>query len=474
MAGNNMNEDRREYRRKRRVRNQIISMISVFIVLGGLIAGAVFGVSLLLEKLNEQKQAKELAQELEEKTQQQNAVVEPPVSAETEVNTENEEEVDWLEEMVTTVLSEMPIEDRVAGLFMVTPEQLTDVDVAIQAGDGTKDALNKNAVGGLIYFTKNIKDRDQITQMLSSTASMSKYPLFLAVDEEGGSVSRVTEAGIDVEQVGDMSEIGAAGDSNAAYVAGNTIGSYLSELGFNLDFAPVADVVNDPAKSPIGKRSFGTDPQMVGDMVSSAVNGLQDSGVSACLKHFPGIGNTTKDTHEGMAVIEKTMEELAAEEFLPFKAGIAAGVHMVMVGHVSVPSITGDNTPASLTEKIATELLRNEFDYQGIIITDAMNMSAITEYYTSAEAAVLALKAGADMILMPENYQEAYEGVLAAVKDGTIAEERINESLKRIYRIKFRDRVAQEATDQPAEGEETAVDQGTEDTQTQDTEDTQN
>lgn len=433
-------DERREYRRKRRIRNQVIAYVSVIIFLAAVIGGAFFGIRTVTKKVSEKKQAEELAKQLEEIEEEEPAVVEPPV---VEEETEVEEEVDWLEEMVEAAIAEMPLEDKVAGLFVITPEQLTGVEQAIRAGDGTKEALNQYAVGGLIYFGKNIKDKEQLTEMLANTKSMSKYPVFLAVDEEGGSVARVAKSEIEVPQVGDMSEIGAAGDTMVAYDSGATIASYLYELGFNVNFAPVADVVTDVENSAIGKRSFGGDPVVVGDMVSSMVAGMQETGISSCLKHFPGIGAATEDTHEGMAVIEKSADELKTSEFVPFKSGIDAGAHFVMVGHASLPNVIGDNTPCSLSEEVITNMLRGELGYNGIIITDALNMSAITEYYAADEAAITALKAGADMLLMPEDFEAAYEGVLNAVNEGVIAEERINESLKRIYRVKYRDRVDQ-------------------------------
>ncbi len=437
-------DERRLYRRRRRIRNQIIAYIVVGILFAAVVVGAVLGVQKLMGFLAERKQAKEMERQLEEMEQQdnENAVVEPPAPMEEEA--EPELEVDWLEEMVENAIAPMPLEDRVAGLFIVRPEDITGVGTVVTAGEGTQEALDKYAVGGLVYFSQNIKDKEQLAGMLSKTASMSRYPIFLAVDEEGGSVRRVGGGSIEVADVGDMADIGAGGDTMAAYNAGAEIASYLYELGFNLDFAPVADVVTDASSSAIGKRSFGGDPAAVGGMVSAAVGGIQDTGVSACLKHFPGIGATTEDTHEGMATLEKTADDLRASEFLPFKAGIDAGVHCVMVSHVSAPNITGDDTPCSLSGEVITNLLRGELGYNGIVITDAMDMSAITEYYGADEAAVMALKAGADMVLMPEDFETAYEGVLAAVREGVITEDQIYESLKRIYRVKYRDRLDQD------------------------------
>ncbi|NLL77318.1 MAG: beta-N-acetylhexosaminidase [Clostridiales bacterium] len=464
MEDNNRDFDvRREYRRKRRVRNQVVAYISVIILLAGIIMGAAIGVRTLAKNISEKKQAEELAAQLEEISSEEEAVVEPP---ESEVE-EPAEEVDWLEEMVETCIAEMPLEDKVAGLFVVTPEALAGVDKAIKAGDGTKEALNQYAVGGLIYFSQNIQDEEQLKGMLSNTASMSKYPLFLGVDEEGGSVRSVGESKIEVPEIGDMADIGASGDTMEAYNAGSTIASYLYELGFNVDFAPVADVATDPENSIIGSRSFGSDSTAVGDMVSSMVSGIQDTGVSSCLKHFPGIGSTTEDTHKGMATTEKSLEDMKASDFIPFQSGIEAGADFVMVSHVSAPGLVGDNTPCSMSDKVITDILRNELGYNGIVITDAMDMAAVTEYYASDEAAITAIKAGADMILMPEDFQAAYDGVLTAVKDGVIAEERINESLKRIYRVKYRDRVDQNevpSADETIADQEGSQDAGTDQT----------
>ena len=202
-----------------------------------------------------------------------------------------------------------------------------------------------------------------------------------------------------------------------------------------MDFAPVADVTMEGAESALGNRSFGSDPQVVGEMVSNVVGGMEGTGVSACLKHFPGLGSASDDTHDGRVEISKTLEELKAVDLVPFSVGIEAGADFVMVGHATVQAIDGD-LPASLSGRVITDILRGELGFEGVIITDALDMTAITEYYTSEEAAVMALEAGADMLLMPEDFEAAYNAVLAAVQDGRISEERIDESLDRIYRVK--------------------------------------
>lgn len=431
--------DRRTYRRRRRIRNQIISYSVVAVLLAAIIAGGVIAGSKVAHIAKEKKAAKaqeEMEAQIQAEQEAENAhdmVIAAPEPV------EEEPEADPLEEVVESSISAMPLEDKVAGLFIVTPEALTGVSTATQAGEGTQEALNKWGIGGLIYFDKNIKDREQITEMLSSTVSKSKYPIFLAVDEEGGSVSRVAKSGIDVIQVDDMAAIGETGDTTQAHEAGLTIGNYLKELGFNLDFAPVADVAGS-GDSAMGDRVFGTDAQLVGDMVSNLVEGIEGTGVSSCLKHFPGIGAAEEDTHDGRVETTKTLDEMRSWDFVPFKAGIEAGADFVMVSHITVASVE-EAVPSSLSGTIMTDVLRDELGFQGVIITDALDMSAITEYYTTEEAAVMALQGGADMLLMPEDFEKAYEAVLAAVQDGTISEERIDESLKRIYRVKYRDRI---------------------------------
>ena len=430
--------DRREFRRKRRVQNQVIAYISAVIMLAVILAGAGLGIHKGITAWNDKKEAQELQAQMEEMSanQEDQVVVEAPVETEEPVV---EEDKSQLDEIVDACIAEMPLEDKVAGLFIITPEALTGTDVAIKAGDTTKEKLSQYAVGGLIYAKQNIKSADQLKEMISGTQGFSKYPLFIGIDEEGGSVSRIAESGL-ADNVGTMGDIGTSGDPSKAKEAGSAIAAYLSEYGFNLDFAPVADVILE-GNSIIGDRSFGSNAGDDAAMVSACVEGLQEGDVSACLKHFPGLGSTTEDTHEGMATSEKTKEDFETTDFLSFQGGIDAGADFVMVSHLSVPNITGDNTPSSLSDKMITDILRGELGFNGIVITDAMPMKAVTDYYTSDEAAVKALQAGADMILMPEDFEAAYQGVLDAVNNGTLSEERINESLQRIYRVKYSDKV---------------------------------
>lgn len=340
------------------------------------------------------------------------------------------------------ILESMTLEEKAAQIFFVTPEDITGVDTATVAGDATRQALETYPVGGIVYFSKNILEPEQTRSMLGNTWEYSqeemKIPVWLGVDEEGGQVARVAEnPQFQVTRYDSMRSIGDTGDPEQAYEAGETIASYLKDLGFNMDFAPDADVISNPQNTVIGDRSFGTDPDLVGEMTADAVAGFQDQGISACIKHFPGHGQTEGDTHEGYAYTEKTLEEMRNSDLIPFQKGIKAGTDFVMVSHISAPNAVSQDLPASLSSEFITDLLRGEMGYDGIIITDAMNMGAITDRYDSAQAAVMAFQAGADMILMPEDFQSAYEGILQAVNSGTISEERLDQSVMRILETKL-------------------------------------
>lgn len=427
-----MNREERREKRQRDTKKAVISFIVFLMVIALLVAGVVFAVTTFLLK------------DKEEPVQQaQNGEIEQQVDTEqAEVETSDTAVEDPLVQQARDYVAGMSLEDKIAQMFIITPDELTGVPGATAAGDATKEAYNSSPVGGIIYMSDNLKDAEQTTTMLTKMQEISMertgLPIFLSVDEEGGSVTRIAgKSGFDASDVGDMSAVGATGDAQNAYNAGSVIGSYLKELGFNMDFAPVADVLTNSENTVIGDRAFGSDSQLVADMVTSELKGLSDQGIYGVVKHFPGHGNTSEDSHDGAAVSEKVIEELRAVEFVPFQRAIDSGVSFIMVGHISLPNVTGDNTPASLSGQVMTDILRTEMGYQGVVITDAMNMKAITENYTADQAAVMAVSAGADIILMPQDYETAYQGLLDAVNNGTITEERINESLVRIVRAKL-------------------------------------
>ncbi len=364
-------------------------------------------------------------------------------TAEETVFSESPESNPLLDNEVQTILDNMTLEDKIAQLFILYPETLVSgVNRVTAAGEMTREAFDRRPVGGLIYMRQNLEAKEQVQTMLSDfqEISLSRTGLlaFLCVDEEGGKVTSVggTEA-LAILRGEDMADIGARNRPEEAYQKGEFIGGYLSELGFNVDFAPVADVLSNPENTVVKKRSFGSDPKLVTAMTAAFAEGLQSKGILGSYKHFPGHGATAGDTHKGYSYTDKTLEELMACELLPFMDGISRNIPMIMVGHISLPKVIGDDTPASLSSYIMTDLLREELGYKGIIITDALAMKAVIDEYSSDEAAVRALEAGADILLLPEDFELAFQGVLQAVNEGRLSGERIDQSLQRIIRQKL-------------------------------------
>lgn len=358
-------------------------------------------------------------------------------------NTSAEEPPDSsADDRVEKLLAGMDLKQKVAQMFMVTPEALTGYSKVTAAGEVTKQCFIRYPVGGVIYMAGNLIDTEQTRIMLSNMQDYSVeylgFPVFLGVDEEGGTVARIAgNRAFGVEDVGNISEIGASGNCDLAYQAGGTIGAYLSALGFNLDFAPVADVWSNKKNTVVKYRSPGSDPELVRDMVIAQIEGFKEQGILCAVKHFPGHGSTSEDSHNGAAVVERTLQELFECDLIPFKGAVQAGVPFVMVGHLSLPKVVEDDVPAVFSKEIITDILRGELGFDGIVITDALDMGAVTDYYSSAQAAVMAVAAGADMLLMPEDFVAAYEGVLNAVQRGELTQERIDESVRRILKVKL-------------------------------------
>lgn len=339
-------------------------------------------------------------------------------------------------ERADSLLASMTPTEKVYQLFIVRPEALTEDKT--QAVEGLSAILDAQSVGGIVLFSGNVENPEQCTALIASFQSASPLPLFVAVDEEGGSVSRLaSNPAMGMTQFPSMGEVGQSRSREDAYQVGLTIGGELRALGFNLDFAPVADVNSNPDNPVIGSRAFSDDPEVAADLVSGCVWGFYDAQVISCLKHFPGHGDTSADTHLGYAETGKTLEELEKTELLPFRSGLQAGCPMVMVGHIACPKVTGDTTPASLSPRLVQGLLREELGFQSVVVTDALEMGAITEVYPAGEAAVLALEAGCDLILLPENLPEAAGAIEEALDSGRLTEARLNESVRRILELKL-------------------------------------
>lgn len=343
-------------------------------------------------------------------------------------------------------LESMTLEEKVGQLFMVTPgtlglpqikapmealsqEQLTQMENAI------REIFAKYPVGGIVQFAADLYSPEQITAYNALLQRAAEIPLFLGIDEEGGTVARLANhSAFDLPQYQSAGAVGASGNPEDALEMGQTIGAYLGEYGFNMDFAPVADVNTNPNNPVIGNRSFSSDCNVAGQMAKAMAEGLEEQGIVPVFKHFPGHGDTAQDSHEEVAYSNKTLEELQACEFIPF-SGLTEN-QCVMVGHIALPEVTGNMTPATLSSEIVTGLLREELGFRGLILTDSMVMEAITDNYSGAEASLLALTAGCQVILQPEDFPSAFTGVLEAVKAGTFPEEQLDTVVLQILRFK--------------------------------------
>ncbi|MBQ9521660.1 MAG: glycoside hydrolase family 3 [Oscillospiraceae bacterium] len=348
------------------------------------------------------------------------------------------EKESWFSRLVRTrskaekLLSEMSIRDKVYQLFIVFPDQLTGKPPVTEAGEDVRDGLDRYPVGGILFDRDNIQSRAQICNLLAQMQSYSRIPLLMTCDEEGGRVNRLMKT-VGTPYVGPMLSYRDKGEATAKANA-VTIAGGLTSCGFNMDFAPVADVWSNPANSVIGNRAYSTDFDEAAALVRAAVEGFHEGGVACTLKHFPGHGDTYEDSHNGLAKVYRTWNELEEAELKPFRAGIAAGADAVMVGHLIVGEI--DTDPATISRVIVTDMLRDELGFEGVIITDSLQMDAITEHYSAGEVALRAMEAGVDVLLAPNNLGEAADALLSAVEEGRISESRIDESVMRVLQLK--------------------------------------
>lgn len=339
---------------------------------------------------------------------------------------------------VEVLMKSMTLEEKVAQLFVVDFYSYNQFNEVTEMTTGLNSRLKDYPVGGVIFFGKNIVNKDQVSGLIEDLQKSTAFPLFVSIDEEGGLVSRLqNNPGMGMTIIPSASIIGSTEDAENAYQVGKVLGLELNALGFNMNFAPVADVNTNPDNEVIGDRAFSTDPIIVGEMVVQEAKGLEEQGVAAVAKHFPGHGDTSTDTHTGAVFVEHDRKRLDKIELVPFQEAIDNNISGVMVAHIALPNITSIDEPASLSPEVITQILREEMQYDGMIITDALNMGAVSDLYESDEACVKALQAGVDILLMPEDFELGYQGVLKAISEGQLTMERIDQSVERILSLKI-------------------------------------
>ncbi len=336
------------------------------------------------------------------------------------------------------LLAGMSLREKLCQLMIVRPEVLTGESPVTAAGETTRLALEQYPVGGLIYSVDNLVTQEQTREMIENTQSYSKIPLIISADEEGGNVGRLMYK-LGTTFIHSMYSYKDMGE-DTAYQNALTIGTDMVSCLFNTDFAPVADVWTNPANTVIGDRAYSDEFGQASELVAAAVRGFTESGVICCVKHFPGHGDTSTDTHEGAAVVDKSLEELRAGEFLPFEAGIEAGVDMVMVGHITVTAV--DDEPATISHEVITGLLREELGWDGVVVTDSLDMGALAGYEIG-EVCVKYLEAGGDIMLGIPDLAAALTALETAVTEGRLTEQRIDESALRVLMLKLSHGIAE-------------------------------
>jgi len=318
----------------------------------------------------------------------------------------------------------MELPRKIAGMVMSSFSDRIGDDLSDQYHRLRREVVELG-VGGYIIFGGNVDSTAQLTHELAEEAHQ---PLLVASDLERGLGQQLDGGTVFPTQMA----VGATGVADLAFAQGWATAREALSVGIDVVFSPVADVASEPMNPIIGIRAFGGDPAMVADMTAAFVRGCQQAGAAATAKHFPGHGDTSLDSHIELPAVTVDKRTLEAREFVPFRAAIEAGVRVVMTAHVAYPAITGNDVPATLSGEIMTDLLRGDMGFDGVLVTDALLMGAIAERYGCGEAAVMAVEAGVDILLMPPDVEEAVGAVAAAVEAGRITEERIDQSLERI------------------------------------------
>ena len=362
------------------------------------------------------------------------------------------------------IVSNMTLEEKLGQMIMPDfrmwqedgtkePSDLTEINSEVA------EVIDKYDLGGVILFAENVKEISQTTTLILDLQEVAindkdgNLPLLITLDQEGGIVTRLGEG---TNLPGNMA-LGATRSEKSSYDAGYLIGRELNALGVNVNFAPVLDTNNNPENPVIGVRSISSNPELVGKLGKNIAKGIQDQGVAATAKHFPGHGDTSTDSHYGLPMVNKSIEELRETELKPFKIAIENGIDMIMTAHIQFPQIEKDTfiskkdgsqivIPATLSDDIITGILREEMGYDGVVITDAMNMKAISDHFGELESTKMAINAGIDIILMPtilRNNEDVKKldyivnGILDSIKSGEIKEEEITDSAERIVKLKI-------------------------------------
>ncbi|MEG2457922.1 MAG: glycoside hydrolase family 3 protein [Bacilli bacterium] len=335
-----------------------------------------------------------------------------------------------IEEQITIQINNMSIEEKVAQMFVVSYRK--------EDYDSTLDSMLRTyKPGGFILFGENMSTYEKTLDFIKNIKKTSSIPYFIGIDEEGGSVQRLLSLrDVEATNFPFMLRLGNMNDISLVKETAGAMASELKVFGINTDFAPCLDIFSNSKNTTIGYRAFGRDALSVIKYGITFGQSLEENDIIPVYKHFPGHGDSLTDSHNGVVVSYKNLDELKRVELLPFIRAAQEEVPMIMVSHISYPNITLNNEPTSLSKIMINDILRTDLGYKGIIITDAVNMAALSNYYTPTQIYEKAINAGVDIILMPNDLGKAIEDIKLLIKDNIISEERIDLSVKKILLLK--------------------------------------
>ena len=439
-------ESRRKIRRRRQIRNQILAYMLLIVIMFGIGLGGYYGVRKLADFFNAKRAETEarISENLAntDSVSEEDAIISTPDNLETvseDSTTEDEPEAADVDPDVLAAIGSMSAEEKAGALIMTTPEALTGVNAATQAGEGTKAALEKYPVGILIYDKDNWVDSDQFRTLISKTKDMyaEAYAsenelrgLFVAVKEDGSANKTISLE----EEISSAPDLGSSGDNTNAYHAYLAIGSALNEYNIDMNIAPLCDVAVDGSYET--ETSFGSDADIVASMAGSAVSGLSDQNIISCIYTFPGQGGLDSAPKGGMTETDRTLDDLRAFEYKPFESAINEGAGAIMVGNLAVSDAEGNVVPAYICESLIDDDIRGQLGFNGVVITDDLAVIAKDAEYSPQEAALRAINAGVDMVYVSSDFEATYQYLVDSINDGAITEERLNDALVHIYTMK--------------------------------------
>lgn len=337
--------------------------------------------------------------------------------------------VDEKANFIKTKMSEMSLDEKIGQMLMI-------YDYSKEMNDKLETEIKEVQPGGFIVFGPNFTDYDKTKELIANISSLTEIPMLIAVDEEGGKVQRLKSLkNVSVTDIPDMTTLGKTGSENLAYEVGKIIGTEVSTLGINTVFGPVLDV--GPKNSSLSDRLISSDKNIVKKLGVKIGEGIESVNVLPVYKHFPGIGNSTIDSHLDLPLIKATKDELFENELVSFKEAIKSGSSMIMVGHAAYPNVTGSNVPASLSSIIINDILRGELGFKGVVVSDALNMKAVTNNYSEKEIYEMAINAGCDILLMPKEPKKTVKIIKELINENKVTLKQIDESVERILYLKY-------------------------------------